>query len=375
MTAAVELAARVGVRAACAALGVPRPSYYRRHAPPPASSARPRPPLALSVGEEQAVLKVLHSERFVDEAPAEVYATLLDEGVYHCSVRTLYRVLERHDEVHERRRQLARPAAVKPELLATAPNQVWSWDITKLLGPVKWTYFYLYVVLDIFSRYVVGWLVAECEAAALARHLIAESCTKQGIAPGQLTVHSDRGPSMTSKAVAQLLADLGVTKTHSRPYTSNDNPFSEALFKTTKYRPQFPDRFGSVGDVVTFGRVFFPWYNTAHRHSGIGFLTPEMVHYGQAPAILAARTTTLGVAFAAHPERFKGRRPVAGEFPTAVWINPPNRPADPITSKTDPHRLPQGNDHDQAKGMGSPETGANVAGPAEPIKSPLPARH
>jgi putative transposase len=357
------------------ALGVPRPSYYRQQSPPPASSARPRPPLALSVGEEQAVLNVLHSERFVDQAPAEVYATLLDEGVYHCSVRTLYRVLERYDEVHERRRQVARPAAVKPELLATAPNQVWSWDITKLLGPVKWTYFYLYVVLDIFSRYVVGWLVAEREAAALARHLIAESCAKQGITPGQLTVHSDRGPSMTSKPVAQLLADLGVTKTHSRPYTSNDNPFSEALFKTTKYRPEFPTRFATPAEAVTFGRVFFPWYNTEHRHSGIGFLTPEMVHYGQAPAILAARTATLSAAFAAHPERFKDRRPLPAGLPAAVWINPPNGLAQPFTSKPDAHRSPQSDEHDHGEGMGRPETGADRAVLAEPIKSPLPARH
>jgi len=235
------------------------------------------------------VLDVLHSERFVDQSPIEVYATLLDEDVYHCSARTMYRVLGRHGELQERRRQLARPAAVKAELLATAPNQVWSWDITKLLGPAKWTYFYLYVLLDIFSRYVVGWLIAERESAALARRLIGQSCAQQGIEPNQLTVHSDRGPSMTSKLVAQLLADLGVTKTHSRPYTSDDNPFSEALFKTTKYRPEFPDRFGSQNEALAFGRIFFPWYNTEHRHSGIGFLTPEMVHYGQAEAIVAAR--------------------------------------------------------------------------------------
>jgi putative transposase len=297
-----------------------RRRYNLRHRQPPRSrQPRPRPPLALSANEEQTVLSVLHSERFVDVAPPEVYATLLDEQVYHCSARTMYRVLDRHDELHERRRQLVRPVAVKPELLATAPNQVWSWDITKLLGPAKWTYFYLYVLMDIFSRYVVGWLIAERESASLARRLIAQSCVQQGIERDQLTVHSDHGPSMTSKLVAQLLADLGITKTHSRPYTSDDNPFSEALFKTTKYCPEFPPRFDSLPHALSFGRVFFPWYNTEHRHSGIGFLTPEMVHYGQAPAVLQARALTLAHAFAAHPERFKGRQPQpAGEPPRTL---------------------------------------------------------
>ena len=357
MTAAVELAERVGVRAACTALAVPRPTYYRHRHPARAAPPRPRPPLALSAAEEQRVLAALHSERFVDVAPPEVYATLLDEEVYHCSARTMYRVRDRHDELHERRRQLVRPAAVKPELLATAPNQVWSWDITKLHGPVKWTYFYLYVLLDIFSRYVVGWLLAAHESAALARRLIAQSCAHQGIERDQLTVHSDRGASMTSKLVAQLLADLGITKTHSRPYTSNDNPFSEALFKTTKYRPEFPDRFGSLTDALAFGRLFFPWYNTAHRHSGIGFLTPEMVHYGQSAAVLQARSATLARAFERHPERFKGRQPQPPRLLPAVWINPPSDAASGLAGKPDLTGSSQRHDREVEQGTGTPENG------------------
>jgi len=372
MTAAGALAHRVGVRAACTALGVPRPTYYRRRHPTPTASPRPRPPLALSAPEEQTVLEVLHSERFMDQSPTEVYATLLDDGVYHCSARTMYRVLDRHDELHERRRQLVRPAAVKPELLATAPNQVWSWDITKLRGPAKWTYFYLYVLLDIFSRYVVGWLIAERESAALARRLIAQSCANQGIERNQLTVHSDRGASMTSKLVAQLLADLGITKTHSRPYTSNDNPFSESLFKTTKYCPEFPDRFGSLPEALAFGRIFFPWYNTAHRHSGIGFLTPEIVHYGQAPAVLRARAATLARAFAAHPARFKGRLPQPPRLQPAVWINPPSDVAPGRNEKTDLTGASQSHDREAGQGTGTP---ANGSASASALASSLPAVH
>lgn len=361
MSSAVSLAERVGVRAACAALSLPRPSYYRHQRPKTRQPERPRPPLALSAGEEKTVIDVLHSERFVDQSPTEVYATLLDEDVYHCSARTMYRILERRDELQERRRQLVRPAAVKPELLATAPNQVWSWDITKLLGPAKWTYFYLYVLMDIFSRYVVGWLIAERESASLARRLIAQSCVQQGIEPGQLTVHSDRGPSMTSKLVAQLLADLGVTKTHSRPYTSDDNPFSEALFKTTKYRPEFPERFGSQAEALSFGRIFFPWYNTEHHHSGIGFLTPEMVHYGQAEAIVAARAATLQRAFLLHPERFKGRVPTPQPVPREVWINPPKLLVAPAAVETERISATHSHATQDGKGMGSPETEPKIA--------------
>jgi putative transposase len=272
------------------------------------------------------VLGHLHAERFQDRSPAEVYATLLDEGVYCCSIRTLYRILAEEGEVRERRDQLSHPAYQKPQLLATGPNQLWSWDITKLLGPVKWTYFYLYVILDVFSRYVVGWLVADREGKELARHFIAETCRKQQIPAGQLTIHADRGSSMTSKPVAFLLADLGVTKTHSRPHVSDDNPFSESQFKTLKYRPDFPDRFGSKEDARSFCQQFFPWYNTEHHHSGIGLLTPEVVHTQRADQVRDLRQHTLDAAFAAHPERFVRKPPQPPALPTAVWINPPPQP-------------------------------------------------
>ena len=286
-------------------------------------ASRPRPPLALSESERRSVLEVLHSERFVDAAPHQIYATLLDEKRYLCSVRTMYRILEAEHEVRERRNQCRRPAYTKPELLATGPNQVWSWDITKLKGPVKWSYFYLYVILDIFSRYVVGWMVAQRESAALARRLVSASVRKQGIIRDQLTLHADRGSSMTSKSLALLLTDLGVMKTHSRPYTSNDNPYSEAQFKTLKYRPEFPDRFGSIEDSRALCRRFFPWYNDDHRHGGLALLTPADVHYGRAQERLEQRASVLDLAFLAHPERFKGQRPTPGKLPDAVWINQP----------------------------------------------------
>jgi putative transposase len=276
--------------------------------------------------ERQAVLDELHSERFVDKAPGEVVATLLDEGRYLCSERTMYRALASDGEVRERRNQLRHPKYAKPELLAKGPNQVWSWDITKLKGPVKWTYFYLYVILDIFSRYVVGWLLARRESGALAKRLIAESCEKQQVDRDQLTLHSDRGTSMKSKTVAQLLGDLGVTKSHSRPHVSNDNPFSEAQFKTLKYRPDFPGRFGSFEDGLSLCRAFFGWYNDEHRHSGIGMLTPAMVHYGQAESVLAGRKSVMAAAYAAHPERFVRGAPKIRRPPDAVWINPPRSP-------------------------------------------------
>jgi putative transposase len=269
------------------------------------------------------VVDTLHSQRFVDKAPHEIYATLLDEGYYLCSIRTMYRILDQHGEVKERRNQLSHPTYQKPELLATGPNQVWSWDITKLLGPVKWSYYYLYVILDIFSRYVVGWMVAPCESAQLAKHLIEQTCNKQQIQPGQLTIHADRGSSMKSKPVAFLLADLGVTKTHSRPHTSDDNPYSEAQFKTLKYRPGFPGRFGSIEDARSFSQGFFPWYNNEHRHVGISLLTPEMVHYGLAREVLQARDTVLRTAYDAHPERFVRKVPQTPPLPPAAWINPP----------------------------------------------------
>lgn len=324
--AANTLSRDVGKKAACLALKVPRATFYRHlnpsHGKP--ESNRPTPPLALSHEERQQVLKVLHGESFQDKAPQEVYAALLDQGQYLCSTRTMYRILaDEHGDVKERRRQVQRPHYKKPELLATDVNQVWSWDITKLKGPVKWTYFYLYVIMDIFSRYVVGWMVAHCEQKALAKRLIEDSCRKQHIEPGQLTLHADRGSSMKSKVVAHLLADLGVTKTHSRPHVSNDNPYSEAQFKTLKYCPKFPERFGSIQDSRSFCQEFFSWYNKEHRHSGISLLTPEQVHYGLEKEILQHRAQVLASAFEKHPNRFKHKLPVPDSLPQAVWINPP----------------------------------------------------
>jgi putative transposase len=321
---AIEAASgTMGTAAACEALGMARASVYRRRQPARPVAPRPAPPRALDPLERQAVLETLHSERFIDQAPAQVHATLLDEGTYVCSPRTMYRLLDGAGEIKERRDQVRRPHYAAPERLATRPNEVWSWDITKLLGPAKWTYFYLYVILDIFSRYVVGWMLAPHESAALAERLIAETCAKHGIQPGQLTLHADRGASMKSKPVALLLADLGVTKTHSRPQVSNDNPFSEAHCKTLKYCPQFPERFGSIEDGRAFGQVFFPWYNHEHRHSALGFLTPAVVHVGQAATVRTHRQHVLAAAYARHPERFVKGQPQPPDLPTAVWINPP----------------------------------------------------
>jgi len=316
------------VRPLCDALGLCRASLYHRMGKASAGLAssratRPQAALALSEPERQEVLDLLHSERFQDLPPTQVYPILLEEGRYLCSVRTMYRLLARQNEVHERRPVVSHPAYAKPELLATAPNQVWSWDITKLKGPVAWTYFYLYVILDIFSRYVVGWMVALQESAALAKRLMEYTCRKQSIAQDQLTIHADRGSSMKSKLVAELLADLGVTKSHSRPSVSNDNPFSESQFKTLKYRPEFPDRFGCLQDARAFCGPFFGWYNTEHHHGGIGFYTPADVHYGRVPLLKARRQATLDAAYERHPQRFVRQRPQASCPPPAVWINPP----------------------------------------------------
>ena len=322
-----ELVPIIGKRAACAALGRSRATYYRRHRQSPPAPRQPRvsspQPRALTQVERAQVLGVLHEERFVDQAPASIYATLLDEGQYLCSVPTMYRVLRAEDEVRERRRQARHPATVKPELLATGPNTVWSWDITKLLGPEKWTYFHLYVIIDIYSRYVPGWLLAKRETAELAERLLAETIRKQNVVADRLTIHADRGTSMASKTVALLLADLGVTKSHSRPHCSNDNPYSEAQFKTLKYRPEFPDRFGSIEDGRAFCQRFFQWYNHEHRHSGIGFHTPAAVHFGHADHIQLERVRVLEAAYAAHPERFVRQPPVPPQLPGVVWINKP----------------------------------------------------
>ena len=325
-----ELASLIGRRRACAALAVPRATWYRRRRPPrPRQPARPHP-RALSEQERSQALTCLHEERFQDCAPPQVFAALLDEGRYHCSIRTMYRLLAARGENRERRDQLAHPPYQKPELLATGPNQLWSWDITKLRGPVKWTFYYLYVILDVFSRYVVGWMVAYRESSTLAQRLIEHSCRSQHIQPGQLTIHADRGSSMKSKPVALLMADLGVLKTHSRPHVSNDNPFSESQFRTMKYRPDFPDRFGSIEHSRFFCQPFFRWYNHDHHHSGLGLLTPAAVHYGQAPRLLAQRQLVLDGAFRAHPERFVRRAPHPPELPSQVWINPPKKEANTL---------------------------------------------
>ncbi len=318
-----ELAKSIGVAAACQALGVPRSSLYRARQPEKEPGARPTPERALSEEEKVQVRQVLNSERFQDCSPRQVYATLLDERVYLCHWRTMYRILAEHEEVRERRNQLQHPTYSKPELLATGPNQLWSWDITKLKGPRKWTCYYLYVILDVFSRYVPGWLVTECESAMLAEQLIAETCAKQGIESGQLTIHADRGSSMRSKTVALLLADLGVIKTHSRPHVSNDNPYSESQFKTLKYRPGFPERFGSSVDARNWTRPFFRWYNHEHRHSSLGLMTPATVHYGQAEAVRTRRQQVLLEAYTAHPERFVRGQPTPPALPKEVWINKP----------------------------------------------------
>lgn len=329
MQAVEGMSPRVPTARLCDALSVPRATLYRRRerarAPATEPTPRPTPARALASAERQQVLAVLHSNRFVDTAPAEVVATLMDEKKYLCSERTMYRILASEDEVRERRNQLRHPSYEKPELLATGPNQVWSWDITKLKGPVKWTYFYLYVMLDIFSRYAVGWMVAQRESAELAKRLIRESCDKEGIEPEQLTIHADRGAPMKAKTTGQLLADLGVTKSHSRPHVSNDNPFSESHFKTFKYRPGFPERFGSQQHALGWSRGFFTWYNRDHRHSGIAMLTPEMVHRGQAAAVLGERYAVALAAYHAHPERFVNGPPRPAATPHAVWINPPDR--------------------------------------------------
>jgi putative transposase len=334
MTACSELLPEIGAKAACAVMGVSRATYYRHNSPVPDVPKKPRPSprRALTPSERQAVLDMLHSPRFIDKAPAEAYATLLDEGTYLCSIRTMYRILAGANEVRERRNQAKHPKYVAPELLATGPNQVWSWDITKLKGPGKWNYLCLYVIMDIYSRYVVGWMVADRESSTLASRLIYESARKQGIEPGQLTIHADRGSSMRSKPVALLMSDLGITKSHSRPHVSDDNPYSESQFKTLKYCPTFPERFGSIEDARLFCQDFFGWYNNEHRHWGIGLMTPDAVHHGKATKITEFRKTVLTTAFMAHPERFVKGKPMPPAVPEAAWINKPKPSPDETDS-------------------------------------------
>jgi putative transposase len=325
MQRAKDLSEKIGMKDACAALGVPRSSLYRAEKPRP--TALRTSPRALSAVERDSVRDTLNSPRFQDLSPREVYATLLDEDKYLCSWRSMYRILNENDEVRERRDQLRHPNYAKPELLATAPNQLWSWDITKLLGSTKWTYFYLYVIMDVFSRYVVGWMVAERESATLAEELIAQTCARQDIKRGQLTIHADRGSAMTSKTVAMLLADLGVTKTHSRPHVSNDNPYSEAQFKTLKYRHDYPSRFGCKQDARAWATTFFDWYNNEHHHTGLALLTPANVHFNRAQVVLQKRQAVLQAAYEKTPERFVKGVSYPAQLPDAVWINPPALPA------------------------------------------------
>ena len=336
-----QVADRVSVKQLCAALGFPRSTFYRLHGSSLGAVATPTPtrqvrrsPRALSTAEKATVRAVLNSERFADLAPRQVYATLLDEGEYHCSISTMYRILAEHGEVHERRAQRRHPTYTRPELLATAPNQVWSWDITWLRGPGPWQHFYLYVILDIFSRYVVGWLLAEEESAHLAEHLIAQTCRKQGIQRDQLTLHADRGAPMTAQTVAQLLAQMGVTKSHARPHTADDNPFSEAHFKTLKYRPDYPARFASLAQAHQWATGFFTWYNHAHRHSRLGLMTPAAVHGGLDHQLTQQRQQRLRAAYAAHPERFVNGLPKPPQVPDAVWINPPRPTPAPTAGET-----------------------------------------
>lgn len=317
------LASKIGVKAACKVLNVPRSQVYRERQPKTEPSPRPAPAHALSSQERSVVREILNSEPFMDQPPRQVYAALLDKGRYLCHWRTMYRILAAHDEVHERRLIRRHPVYQKPELLAVRPNQVWSWDITYLRGEATWMHYPLYTVLDIFSRYVVGWMIAEVESSDLAKQLIAETARKQGIQPDQLTLHADNGSPMKGKPLAQLLVDLGISKSHSRPHTSDDNPFSEAQFKTLKYRPDYPDRFSSIDAARRWARTFFAWYNHNHYHSGLNLLTPGSVHYGEGVGIQQRRQAIMLVAYAAYPARFAGGEPVVKGAPTAVYINPP----------------------------------------------------
>lgn len=344
MAAALELTPALGTGAACTAMGLWRGAPARQQArmhrrtlmgPPAPRAPRPCPPLALNASEQQALLATLNSERFADTAPAAVHATLLGEGTYLGSVRTMYRLLAATGGCRERRNQLTHPAYSKPELLAIAPNEVWSWDITKLKGPAKWTCFHLYVILDIFSRFVVGWLIAPRECSELAQQLIADTVSRHSVQAGMLTLHADRGAAMRSKPVASLLVDLDVAKSHSRPHVSDDNPYSESQFKTMKYRPEFPDRFGCIEDARAHCQAFFAWYNDQHCHSGIGYMTPHSVHYGLAEEIRVTRQSTLDAAFLANPNRFKNTKPKLPKMPTAAWINPPPEETKPTSKPVD----------------------------------------
>jgi putative transposase len=348
MAATARLPREIATAPVCEALRLSRAVVYRRRKPPVARAKppRPRPARALDLCERQKVLDTLHARRFCDQSPVEVYATLLEEDRYLCSPRTMYRILAKSKEVRERRNQLRHPRYHRPELVATGPNQVWSWDITKLKGPIKWTYYHLYVMLDLFSRYVVGWLLATHESASLAARLVSETCAKQNVREGELTIHADRGTAMISKTLAEKLIDLGVKKTHSRPRVSNDNPFSEAHFKTFKYWPGFPDRFDSPQHAREVGRAFFPWYNHQHHHSALRYLTPAVVHHGHSEQVLAERHRVRMAAYLERPDRFVNGPPRLDRLPEAVWINPPEKtthqiaPGSTQRSEDDPEVVP-----------------------------------
>ena len=331
---AQQLSTRVGVTRACEVLTVPRSSFYRTpdsgRGLSPTRVRRTAPARALTPDQRREVRDLLNSDEFCDYAPRQVWARLLDQGRYLCSWRTMYRILHAFAEVRERRNLRRHPPYTKPELMATAPNEVWTWDITKLRGPLKGLYFFLYVILDLFSRYVVGWMVATRETAELAQILVDATCQRQGISPDQLTLHADRGSPMIAKTMSELLVDLGVVKSHSRPHVCDDNPYSEAHFKTLKYRPDFPDRFGSVEDARAWSRPFFQWYNEEHYHTGLGLLTPASVHYGHHQTVQDQRQQILDAAFAAYPERFVRGRPTVQPLPEAVWINPPKNAEKPV---------------------------------------------
>lgn len=362
MTTVNEQKALYSVQSLCAGLGLSRASYYRRR-PTPACRPKPIHPRALSMSERDSVLEVLNSQRFCDQAPGEIYASLLDEGKYLCSERTMYRILAANQQVRERRDQLRHPHYQAPELIATRPNEVWSWDITKLLGSAKWTYFYLYVILDIFSRYVVGWMLAYRESAELAKKLIEQTIGRYDIGPGSLTVHADRGAAMTSKAVAIFLAGLGVTKTHSRPHVSNDNPYSESQFKTMKYRPEFPERFGCYQDAHRFCAEFFPWYNHQHHHSGLGYFTAYEVHHGLAKKRREQRAGVLKDAFERNPQRFVRGLPQPALLPAQAWINKPNEVLtgqfEPVMNKNGFHICPTNDDQSPGRGISRAENHAS----------------
>ena len=329
MSALPELASQIGMAKACGGLGLSRATFYRQRQSRVRAIATRTPPLKLSAAEQAAVVGELMSERFVDRAPHQVYATLLDEDRYLCSIRTMYRLLASQQCVRERRDQRIHPVYARPQLVAVAPNHVWSWDITKLKTTLKWTYFYLYVVLDIFSRYVVGWMLSTRETGALARDFVEQIVIREDIPIDQLTLHADRGAPMRSKTLAEKLTDLGIEASFARPQQSNDNPFSESLFKTVKYAPVFPECFDGIDHARAVLTPFFDHYNYMHRHTGIGLMTPGAVHRGDAPRITAARAITLGNAFELHPQRFKGRLPQPPRVPEKVYINPPLIQGDP----------------------------------------------